>query len=237
VELIPGSVRLPKALDGQSVRGLACRIASAIDGGAPIVRLIAHDQSTFCAGMQIDGVLEDRAAMAVFAHLFATLQASPKPLLAVVDGAAIGGGLGLACACDWVIATSRATFGLPELLWGLAPATIWPVVSNRMTPHEAWRWTISAHTRTAAEAVAAGIVDDVVAPDVVARHADRVAARLTRLDSQALVRMRAWARECRQQPLADAVSKGAAITADLATRPEVRRRWQAYVTGGAPWSA
>ena len=237
MELMPGSVRLPRALDGPSVRSLACRMASAIDGDAPIVSLIAHDDSTFCAGMNVDGVLEDRAAMEVFARLFATLQASQKPLLAVVDGAAIGGGLGLACACDWVIASTRATFALPELLWGLAPATIWPIVTSRMTLHEAWRWTVSAHTRTAAEARAAGVVDEVVPPDALTRHTERTAAKLARLEPHALARMRAWARDCRHHPLNDAVVRGAAITAALALRPEVKRRWQTYSRGEAPWSA
>src|SRR4030095_2477202 len=104
---------------------------------------VGHDAATFCAGMNVDAVLEDRQAMGIFADLFTMLQSSPKPLLAVVDGAAIGGGLGLACACDWVVATSRATFALPELLWGLAPATIWPIVSSRMTGDDAWGWNLS----------------------------------------------------------------------------------------------
>jgi enoyl-CoA hydratase/carnithine racemase len=105
-----------------------------------------------------------------------------------------------------------------------------------MTSHDAWRWTISAHTRSAAEARAAGIVDEVVEPDALVRLANRAAQRLTRLESHALARMRAWARDCRRHPLADAVSMGAAIISDLAVRPEVKRRWHAYAKGDAPWS-
>lgn len=237
MELTAGTVQLPHSLDSASVRGLARRVTVALCADVPVVTFTGHDAATFCAGMNVDAVLEDRQAMGVFADLFTTLQASPKPLLAVVDGAAIGGGLGLACACDWVIATSRATFALPELLWGLAPATIWPIVSSRMTGHDAWRWTISAHTRSAAEACAAGIVDEVVEPDVLARATQRTTQRLTRLESYALARMRAWARDCRRHPLDEAVIIGASIISDLAVRPEVKRRWQAYAKGDAPWSA
>jgi len=76
---------------------------------------------------------------------------APKPLLAAVDGRSIGGGMGLACACDWVVATERATFALPELLWGLMPAIIWPVLTDRMAPHVVRHWTLCAHSRSALE--------------------------------------------------------------------------------------
>jgi len=233
---LTGAIRLPRALDGASVRTLERRVAEALSADVNVVTLEGADAATFCSGMDVDAVLDDREAMAVFADLFATLQSSPKPLLAIVDGAAIGGGLGLACACDWVIATSRATFGLPELLWGLAPATIWPIVSTRMATHDAWRWTISAYTRSAAEACASGIVDEVVDPGALVQTANRAVRRLSRLEPHALARMRAWARDCRRHPFADAVSIGAAIIGDLAIRPEVKRRWQIYTAGDAPWS-
>jgi len=48
--------------------------------------------------------------------------------------------------------------------------------------------------------------------------------------------MRVWARDSRRHPFAEAVSIGAAIIGDLATRPEVKRRWQVYAAGDAPWS-
>jgi enoyl-CoA hydratase/carnithine racemase len=236
MELTAGVVHLPKSLDGASVRALARAVNDALESDAAVVSFVGCDSETFCAGVNVDAVLDDRQAMALFAGLFTVLQSSTKPLVAVVDGAAIGGGLGLACACDWVIASPRATFGLPELLWGLAPATIWPIVSSRMTAHEAWRWTISAHTRPATAAYAAGIVDEVVEVDALERTVQRAAQRLGRLECLALSRMREWARDCHQHPLADAVSMGAAITAQLAVRPQVRRRWDAYAKGEAPWS-
>lgn len=237
MELTPGHIRLPKALDAASMTALAGAFGAALQSDAPVVTLHGHDADTYCAGVAIDAVLDGRADMRRFADLLVAMHASPKPLLAAVDGAALGGGLGLACACDWVVATDRSTFGLPELLWGLAPAIIWPVVTDRMAPHVARQWTVSAHARSAADARTAGVVDDVVAPGALAHGLRRATRLLERLEPYALQRLRVWARTSRQYSLPDAVVRGVAVTADLAARPAVQQRWHAYMTGDAPWSA
>jgi enoyl-CoA hydratase/carnithine racemase len=157
--------------------------------------------------------------------------------VAAIDGAAIGGGLGLACACDGVVATERSTFGLPELLWGLVPAIIWPVVTDRMAPHVARQWTISAHSRTAADAHAAGVVDEVIADGMLDAGLRRSLRALGRVEPRALARLRAWSRESRALPLADATARGAALTATLMTEPQVQARWRAFTEGEAPWCA
>jgi enoyl-CoA hydratase/carnithine racemase len=237
MELTPGTVRLPAALDAVSVPALARALEEAWQSGAPVVTLAGHDAHTFCAGVALDAALDAPASMRAFADLLAALHASPVPLLAVVDGAALGGGLGLASACDWVVATDRATFGLPELLWGLAPAIIWPVVTDRMAPHLARQWTISAHARGAAEAQAAGVVDEVTSAEALERRAERARRMLARIDGHALTRFRAWARASRELALPEAVTRGVDVTTALAARPEARRRWRAFSEGAAPWSA
>src|SRR5438477_5999325 len=88
-----------------------------------------------------------------------------KVTLAVVDEQALGGGVGLAAVCDYVLATERATFGLPELLLGLVPATIFPILLERMPPQRARRLALLGHTQNAAQASASGLVDEVVASD------------------------------------------------------------------------
>src|SRR5262249_22388904 len=151
-----------------------------------------------------------------FADLLAALAEAPRPTLAFVKGKAIGGGVGLAAACDWVVASEHATFALPELLWGLIPAMIWPLVTARLTEGTARRWVVSAGSRSAAEALASGLVDEVAASG----QEDRVLAgsirRLARLESGALRRMRRWAREVRHSSLETALARGAALTAEMA---------------------
>lgn len=231
------AVRLPLTLDPASVGRLRQDLDAALQSESPVVTLVGHDEATFCAGMSLDAMIGGSGDVQHFVDLLAALHTSPKPLLAVVNGAAIGGGLGLACSCDWVVATTRSTFGLPELLWGLVPAIIWPVITARMPVNLARRWTVSAHARDAAEAAQAGIVDDLTSLDRLDATVRRAHRMLQRLDPVALTRLRAWARESAQLPLPDALARGAAITTSLAATPAARGRWDAYQNGAAPWSA
>ncbi len=237
MELTPATVRLPRDLDAGSVAVLAQSLEAALACDSPVVALTGADSDTFCLGLAIGSSLDGTAATHAFSDLLARMHGSPKPLLAVVDGRAIGGGMGLACACDWVVATDRATFALPELLWGLVPAIIWPVITDRMAPHVARQWTLSAHTRTAAQGSDAGLVDDVTTPDRLDRAVGRAVRALRRVDPEALRRLRTWARTSRQHDLAEALRLGADITADMVRQPSVRQRWQAFEQGGTPWSA
>lgn len=229
-------VRLPVDLHAASMVALTRDLQEAIASPAPVVVLAGANRETYCLGLAIGAAGADVPAHA-FADLLTTLHHAPKPLLAAVDGRAIGGGLGLACACDWLVATDRATFALPELVWGLLPAIIWPVLTDRMAPHVVRQWTLSAYARSAAQGHAAGLVDAIVAPGELDRGIAAGARALRRLDAAAVQRLRRWAREARQRDLPAALQAGATITAEMLRQPSVQRRWQAFAEGESPWSA
>lgn len=229
-------ITLPERLTLESVARLTADIDAAAVSPARVVVLTGATPDVFCHGLALDAPNEGDAATTNFAALLRTLHTLPRPLLALVDGEAIGGGLGLAAACDGVIASHRATFALPELLWGLVPAIIWPVIADRMPPQTARRWTLSAHTRTAAEAQAAGLVDEVVAQEALPAAAARAERMLSRLDTGALVRFRDWARRSQGLAMGEALTAGAQITADLLRTPAARARWEAFTAGEVPWT-
>src|SRR4029079_8697231 len=95
----------------------------------PSVELVAFEgqsADTFCLGMDLRGLgtrsstsedAPEAGLRAIGDALLAVHQCS-APTVAVVRGRAIGGGVGIAAACDWVIAEEGATFALPEMLWG-----------------------------------------------------------------------------------------------------------------------
>jgi len=230
------AVRLPERLDAASVERLARELRTAITSSARVVTLAGATEDVFCLGLGLGSAPADTLATHAFADVLLALHRAAKPTLALVDGRAVGGGLGIAASCDWVIATERSTFALPELLWGLVPAMIWPPLSDRMAPHVARQWTLTAHARAAIAAEAAGLVDEVIAvgsmPDA-ARRAERM---LGRLEPNALARFREWARTSRALLLPDALARGAAITQELIGRSTVRARWTAFAAGDAPWS-
>lgn len=98
-----------------------------------------------------------------FGHLLQTLTALPMPVLAVVEGAAMGGGMGLACCADIVLATEDARFALSETGLGLIPAQIAPFVQARVGRRVALRLGLSGERVSGTLAQSLGLVDDLAA--------------------------------------------------------------------------
>jgi methylglutaconyl-CoA hydratase len=125
---------------------------------------------SFCAGgdlawMQAQMAGDDsmkRAAARSIATMLEALNTLPQPLIGRVQGNAFGGGVGVACVCDVVIAADHAQFGLTETKLGLVPATIGPYVLARMGEAHARRVIMSSRIFNAAEAMTLGIVAQVV---------------------------------------------------------------------------
>lgn len=125
----------------------------------------------FCAGgdlawMQAQMAADRTTRMREARKLATMLQALntlPLPLIAVVQGGAFGGGVGMASVCDYVIAEASARFGLTETRLGLIPATISPYVLARMGEGRARRVFMSARLFDASEAERLGLVAEVVA--------------------------------------------------------------------------
>lgn len=97
-----------------------------------------------------------------FAAMLGRLAACPKPTVARVHGLALGGGVGLACACDIAIAASDAQFAVSEARFGILPSVIGPYLVNAVGPRQARRLALTARRIDAAEALALGLVQQVV---------------------------------------------------------------------------
>lgn len=100
-----------------------------------------------------------------FADMLARIEACPKPTVARIQGAALGGGVGLTAACDIAIATDNASFAVSEAKFGILPAVIGPCVTNAVGKRQAKRLALTATRVGAAEALAMGLVQQVVAFD------------------------------------------------------------------------
>ena len=114
-----------------------------------------------------------------FGAMLERLQAAAIATIAVVEGAAMGGGAGLAAACDFVLAASSAQFGMPEVTLGLPPAQIAPFVAARLGHGGALRLLLTGRRIDAAQALACGLADEVHAADALDAG---LAALLTELD-------------------------------------------------------
>ena len=96
------------------------------------------------------------------ADMLARLATLGKPTLARVHGAALGGGMGLAAACDICVASARAVFATSEVRFGLTPATISPYVLRAIGARQAHRYFLTAERIDAGRAAALGLVHELV---------------------------------------------------------------------------
>lgn len=123
------------------------------------------------SGYSLDENINDAVGLA---SLMRRLDSLPKPTMAVVQGAAYGGGVGLVAACDIAIASETATFSLSEVRLGLIPAVISPYVLKAIGARAARRYFLTGEKFSAAEALRIGLVHEVVPPDHLHRVAEKV---------------------------------------------------------------
>jgi methylglutaconyl-CoA hydratase len=98
------------------------------------------------------------------AGMLKTLAELPKPTIARVHGAALGGGMGLASACDICIASAAATFATSEVKFGIIPSAISPYVLRAIGPRQASRYFLTAERIDAHKALEIGLVHEIVEP-------------------------------------------------------------------------
>ncbi|QYJ80156.1 enoyl-CoA hydratase-related protein [Shewanella acanthi] len=110
------------------------------------------------AKMDFEQNLEDAKCLAKLMH---DLDTFPKPTLALVQGAAFGGALGLICASDIAIATERASFCLSEVKLGLIPAVISPYVARTMGSRASRRYMLTAERFDANTALNLNVIHEI----------------------------------------------------------------------------
>jgi methylglutaconyl-CoA hydratase len=116
-----------------------------------------------------DDNVRDAEAMAA---MFRAIDGCPKPVIARVQGAALGGGCGLVAAADIAVATDDAFFGFTEVTLGLIPAVIAPFVIAKIGVSQARALFVTGQRFDAQRARAIGLVHDVVAPAALDAHVD-----------------------------------------------------------------
>ncbi|GAA4256599.1 enoyl-CoA hydratase/isomerase family protein [Azospirillum formosense] len=111
------------------------------------------------AGYSHDENVQDAMGLAT---MLRTLDECPKPTIAVVQGPAFGGGVGLVAACDIAISAETASFALTEVRLGLIPAVISPYVVAAMGERACRRYFLTAERFSAAEALRLGLLHQTV---------------------------------------------------------------------------
>lgn len=174
------------ALNEEMIRKLTEAFRSL--GEDPSVRVIVLTGrgKSFSAGADVESMKSQGAASPVenlanareLAEMFHAIAACAKPTVARVNGAAIGGGLGLVSACDIAIASSAAVFATSEVRLGLIPATIGPYVVQVIGTRWARRLFQTGERIAATQAEKIGLVHEAVEPEALDARVDAVSTNL-----------------------------------------------------------
>jgi len=142
----------------------------ALDGnaGARAIVLRGAGDRAFCAGADLKGmfheapILEARAEYAGLARILDGIPRMRTPVIGQVHGYALAGGCGLAAACDVVVASDDAVFGLPEIKLGLLPLMVLAPILRAAAPKRVLQLVLTGAELPAREALAIGLVGQVV---------------------------------------------------------------------------
>lgn len=202
------------------------------------VIVLAGDGKHFSAGADLQWM--QRASQATlewnvgdarrFAGMLARVERCPKPTVARVQGAALGGGVGLTAVCDLAIAAENASFSVSEAKFGILPSVIGPYVTNAVGKRQARRLALTTERIGAAEALAMGLVTKVVALDALDAAVDEAVAQLLAGGPNAQREIKQLFAQLHEGPVTDAVVELTAQTiARVRGTDEAREGFAAFL--------
>lgn len=230
------------AFNDTLIADLTAFARSVPDDGSVRVVVLAGAGPVFCAGADLQWMsrmlaysreenLVDARAAAMMFHLVDSL---PVPLVARIQGAALGGGAGLAAVCDVVVAADDAVFGFTEVRLGILPAMISPYVVRKIGLSAARDWCLTGERFSAETARAMGLVH-AVAPvgdldAAVATYVDR----FLKAAPSAVTRTKRLLAAVSGRPSADMLALTADAIAGQRVSPEGQEGMKAFLEKRRP---
>ena len=222
------------------------RLLELLDAAAqsPHCRMLVLQGSggTFCRGMDLEGVVAAEPADAqrgaqLYADCLVRLRSHDKYVVAAVDGGAFGGGVGIAAAADLVIATRQSVFGLPELMLGLLPAMVLPLLLERMTPQKARALALTLEGIDAERAHHLGLVDELVDdPPALERAVRRLGRAALRAEPGAVAALKRLSTRLGTMGWREGIAKGCKLTSARLADADITAAIRAYLEGEPlPW--
>jgi enoyl-CoA hydratase/carnithine racemase len=191
------------------------------------VVVLQSSGASFCLGMDLQGAVgsDPGAGPRCYADVLRRLSSSSKLTIAAVDGATVGGGVGLAAASDMVVATQRSKFGLPEITIGLLPAMVMPVLQERLSPQKLRRLALLAASIDARQARELGLVDDLVDDaDALRKRVSQLVRTARRAGPGTIAAVKNWAARLRTMSRNEGIAVGCELTEAHLRTPYVQER-------------
>lgn len=185
---------LHNAFDETLIQELSATLRKLEDNAKLRALILNANGKSFSAGADLNwmqrqanaSMEQNRDDAMNLALLLQTLNHFSKPTIAIVQGAAYGGGVGLVACCDIAIASNNAKFCLSEVKLGLIPAVISPYVIAAMSERAARRYFQTAEAFDAHEALRFGLVHQVVNTDDLQKTSERIIQHILQNGPQAM---------------------------------------------------
>ncbi len=180
----------------------------------------------------VEDNLNDARALAGMLRVLAEMK---KPTIARVQGAALGGGMGLASACDIAVASTKAVFATSEVKFGIIPSAISPYVLRAIGARQAYRYFQSAERISAERAREIGLVHEVVEADELDAKVQEIVTALLQGGPLSQSAAKDLIRAVNNQPINDnLVEDTAHRIAHLRATPEAREGISAFLDKRSP---
>ncbi len=180
----------------------------------------------------IDDNLDDARTLARMLRALAEMR---KPTIARVQGAALGGGMGLAAACDIAVASTKAVFATSEVRFGIIPSAISPYVLRAIGARQAYRYFQSAERIDGVRAREIGLVHETVEPEQLDAKVQEIVGALLQGGPLSQTAAKNLIRAVNNQPINDVlVEETAHRIAHLRATPEAQEGIAAFLDKRQP---
>lgn len=199
------------------------------------VVVLTNTGPAFCAGADLKG--SAAAPRHSLAELLQLISDHEKPIVGRLAGHCMGGGVGLAAACDISVAPSDARFGFREVRVGVAPAVISVVCLPKMRSGEALEAFLTGEQVSAERARELGLVNHAVSPEKLDEKVGEIVGQLLEGAPGALAAAKRLVHQVPRLGRSEGFAETAAISAELFASEEAREGMRAFVERRPPsWS-
>jgi len=232
------------ALDHDTIQALRDAIVSlSADADVGAIILTGSGEKAFIAGADIgglskQGVLDGKANAQHGQALTLAMEACPKPVLAAIQGWALGGGLEMALACDMRFASTKARLGLPEVSLGIIPGYGGTQRLPRLVgAGKALELILTGDPVPADEALRIGLVNGVFEPEALLAGVRAVAEKILSRGPTAVALAKQAVRRGVHLPLAEGLELEADLFGMISSTAEMKEGMQAFLEKRKPdWS-
>lgn len=219
------------ALDQELLAELRDALRAAAAHESVRVVLVTGAGKDFCSGMDLrtfadntsDDLAKFQAEARNMAGLLVDMRRHPRPIVAAVQGRALGGGCGIATAADMVLATESAQFGYPEIAIGFVPAIVMAILRRSVSEKRAFEMITSGEAISAQTALEYGMINRVFGADVFGTEVEEFVTRLASKSTSGMMLAKELFYRTDAMQFEAAIEAGADVNAQARTTEDFKR--------------